>query len=110
MLIAKISPSANIVSQVTPFAFEQIGSEYMTIVANQYVPDSEYTNLSILFGVMSSPVLSDNPQPSPFVLKYDYPMSLTADDLSTWGTSDRELFNIVANKFGITILEFINIP
>ena len=110
MLIAKISPSANIVSQVTPFMFEQYAVEYMTAVANQYVLNAESTNFNVLFGDISAFVPSEQPQPEPFVLKYSYFLTLTSAQLSTWGTDDSELLEIIAAQLGVEILEFINIP
>ena len=110
MLIAKISPSANIVSQVTPFIFEQNAAQYMTAVANQYVPDAESTNFSVLFGDISASVPSEEPQPPPFLLKYSYPLTLTSAQLSTWGTDDDELLKIIAAQLEVEILEFINVP
>jgi hypothetical protein len=110
MLLAKISPSANIVSQVTPFIFDQNIAQYMTAVANQYVPDSESTNFNVLFGEISPPVPLEEPQPEPFILKYSYPLTLTSQQLSTWGTDDSELLEIVAAQLGVEILEFINVP
>jgi hypothetical protein len=110
MLLAKISPSANIVLQVTPFIFDQNAAQYMTAVANQYVPDAESTSFSVLFGEMSVPVPSEQPQPEPFVLKYSYPLTLTSEQLSSWGTDDSELLEIIAAQLGVEILEFINVP
>lgn len=110
MLLAKISPSANIVSQVTPFTFEQNAAQYMTAVANQYIPDAESTNFNVLFGALSEPVPSEEPQPEPFVLKYSYPLVLTSEQLSTWGTDDSQLLEIIAEYFGVEILEFVNVP
>lgn len=110
MLLAKISPSANIVSQMTPFIFDQNSAQYMTAVANQYVPDAESTNFTVLFGDISAPVPSEEPQPEPFVLKYSYPLTLTSEQLSTWGTDDSQLLDIIAEQFGVEILEFVNVP
>jgi hypothetical protein len=109
MLLAKISPSANIVLQMTPFIFEQNAAQYMTAVANQYVPNAESTIFDVLFGDISAPVPPDEPQPEPFVLKYSYKLTLTSEELSTWGTDDSELLEIIAAQFGVEILEFLNV-
>jgi hypothetical protein len=110
MLVCKISPSANIVSQMTPFEHSETIAEYMTAVANQYIPDAESTTFSVLFGNLVSPVPPDEPQPSPFTLLYNYSLTLTAEQLSSWGTDDSELLEIIAAQLGVEILEFINIP
>jgi hypothetical protein len=110
MLVCKISPSAKIASQVTPFEFSETFLQYMTAVANQYVPDAESTTFNVLFGNISAPVPPDEPQPAPFVSSYSYPLTLTAEQLSTWGTDDSELLEIIAAQLEVEILEFINIP
>lgn len=110
MLLAKISPAANIVTQVDPFQYTQTAALYMTAVANQYVPDAETTNFSVIFGNLVPPVPIEEPQPAPFTVLYTYPLTLTSAQLATWGTNDNELLEIIAEQLNTTILEFINIP
>jgi len=110
MLLAKISPSAVIVSQTSPFEHTETAASYMTAVANQYILDGESTNFNVLFGNLSAPVPDEEPQPQPFVLLYSYPLVLTAEQLANWGTDDSELLQIIAEQIGTTILEFLNIP
>jgi len=110
MLVCKISPSASIVSQLTPFEHLETSAPYMTVVANQYVPNADSTTFNIIFGNLVSPVPAEDPQPSPFIVLYTYSLTLTKAQLSTWGTDDDELLQIIANQIGTTILEFVNIP
>lgn len=110
MLFAKISPSATIASQLTPFTFAQLKGEYMTAIANQYAPNSEFTQFTVIFGNFSDPVPVTEPQPLKFVSLYSYNLTLTAQQLSSWGTNDAELLTIIAEDIGTTITEFVNVP
>jgi hypothetical protein len=109
MLYAKITPSAEIVAQTTPFEHSTTNAPYMSVVANPYVPDAEVTNFTISFGYSVLPVAPEEPQPSPYVFIYTYQLLLTKQELATWGTDDEELYEIVANKLGCSIVEFINV-
>lgn len=110
MLFAKISPKANIVSQTTPFAFDVQEAEYMSAVANQYIPNSPSTTFNVIFGKFSEPAPPDEPQPPLFVKMYSFSLVLTEEQLSTWGTNDDSLLEIVADVIGTQIVEFINVP
>jgi hypothetical protein len=107
MLLSKISPSAQIVSQATPFTSSVTVAPYMTVIANPYVPDAETTTFTISFAYKSDPVPPQDPQPAPYVFVYNYQLMLTKEELDTWGTNDEDLYQIVANKIGCSIIEFI---
>jgi hypothetical protein len=109
MLVGKISPTAKIVFQETPFIHDEKDVQYMTAIANQYVLDAESTTFNVLFGEIPAPVPPDEPQPEPFNVLYTYVLTLTSEQLSTWGTDDSSLLQIVAEELGVEILEFVNV-
>jgi hypothetical protein len=109
MLLAKITPTAEIVAQTTPFEHSTTNAPYMSVVANPYIPDAEITNFTISFGYSVPPAPLEEPQPSPYVFIYTYQLSLTKQELATWGINDEDLYEIVANKLGCSIVEFINV-
>jgi hypothetical protein len=109
MLLAKINPPAQIVAQTTPFEHSTTDAPYMSVVANPYIPDAEVTNFTLSFGYYEPPVGSEEPQPPPYVFIYTYQLPLTKQELATWGTDDEELYEIVVNKLGCSIVEFINV-
>lgn len=105
MILAKISPSASIYKQSTPFDYTLESAEYMSIYAPYYVPNSDTTNFIIQFGNIPIPV-NGEPSPPPFVSIYEMNISLTSDDLSIWGTDDKVLYSIVADKINIQIIGY----
>jgi len=109
MLLAKISPAAEIVVQTTPFEHSTTEASYMSVVANPYIPDAEVTNFTLSFGYSVPPTPPEEPQSPSYIFIYIYQLSLTNEELSTWGTDDEELYQIVANKLGCSIIEFINV-
>lgn len=105
MLVCKISPSARIVSQVTPFNYDTEIAEYMTIYAPNYILNADANTFVVEFGYI--PTLVDNqPSPPPFVCLYSMTIILTSDDLSSWGTDDKSLCEIIANKIGVKIISY----
>jgi hypothetical protein len=109
MLLAKITPPSEIVKQISPFEHSVTSASYMSVVASPYVPDAEVTNFIVSFGYYSPPVPEIEPQPSLYTFIYTYQLELTKDKLATWGTNDEELYEIVADVLGCSIVEFINV-
>lgn len=109
MLLAKIDPPANIVVQTSPFEHSVISAPYMSVLANPYIPNADVTNFILSFGHTVPPSPPEEPQLPLYIFVYTYQIQLTKEELSTWGTDDEELYEIIANKIGCSIVEFINV-
>jgi hypothetical protein len=105
MLLSKINPAAKKSVQNTPFESTIISLDFMTVIARPYILGSETTNFSVEFGT----VTEVDGVPSSFHSQYQTQVILTSDELSTWGTDDETLLNIIATKLNIDVLEFVNI-
>jgi len=53
MLLAKINPAAEKVTEVTPFSSTTISLEYMTAIARPYVAGATQTNFALEFGTIT---------------------------------------------------------
>jgi hypothetical protein len=106
MLIAKINPPAKKVIEVTPFTTTTEDLDYMTAIARPYIPGAEKTNFQVQFGTL---ILNDEGTPERFVNQNNTQITLTSEELTTWGTNDEVLLNLVSEKLGVEVLEFINI-
>jgi hypothetical protein len=103
MIIAKITPTATKVTQVTPFSSETKTLDYMTAVARPYVAGSSQTNFQISFGTVN---VNDKGDIVNFNNETNERLTLTSEELSTWGTNDESLLTIIANKLNVTISKF----
>lgn len=103
MIIAKITPTATKVTQVTPFSSETKSLDYMTAVARPYVVGSSQTNFQVSFGTLN---VDDEGNIVNFNNETNERLTLTSEELSTWGTNDETLLTIIANKLNVTISKF----
>jgi len=104
MLYAKISPAAEVVIQDGPFSTKVESLEFVTIFVINYAPGSESTIVVVRYG---KPEFR-NDSFLGFNASYNQNLTLTAEQLSTWGTDDTSLFEIVAENQGFEIVEFFN--
>lgn len=105
MIYAKISPYASIVKQNTPFDHITKIAEYMTIYAVRYIPNADVNSFIIEFGNITVPVEGE-PAPPPFISLYAMEIELNSQDLETWGTDDKALYEIVADKINVEIISY----
>jgi hypothetical protein len=105
MILAKISPHASIVKQSTPFDHVTEIAEYMTVYASPYIPNADVNAFIVQFGNIPVPV-DGEPAPPPFVSLYAMNIDLTSAELNSWGTDDRALFEIVAEKINVEIISY----
>lgn len=103
MIIAKITPTASKITQVTPFSSVTKTLDYMTAIARPYVAGASETGFQVSFGTVD--VDGDGK-----IVKYNNETNerlvLTSEELSTWGTNDETLLTIVAGKLNVTISKF----
>jgi hypothetical protein len=103
MLVAKITPPAKKVIEVSPFSSTTEELNYMTAIARPYVPGSESTNFQVQFGSLNS---NENTR---FSSQLNSQLNLTSEELSNWGTNDEVLLEIIANKLGVDVIEIIEV-
>jgi hypothetical protein len=79
----------------------------MTAIARPYAPGAEITNFQVQFGTL---VKNEEGVVQSFFNQLNTQVSLTKEELSSWGTNDDVLLTIVASKLGVTATEFIEVP
>jgi hypothetical protein len=102
MLLAKINPPAEKIIEITPFSSTTILLDYMTAIARPYSAGATKTNFVIEFGNITE----NEDIVTSFQSKTQTRLTLTSEELDTWGTNDEDLLVIVADKLGVTIEEF----
>jgi len=102
MLYGKINPTAKFAQQAGPFdAPSSIEAGHIAVIANRYIAGSSKTNFQVIFGnVVIDETISKFKEIS------SSSVELTSEELSTWGTDDKILLNLVANKIGTICEEF----
>jgi hypothetical protein len=107
MLIAKINPPAIKVVESTPFTSSTINLEFMTAIARPYIPGSNPTNFQLQFGNVN---LDENGQAISFNDQTSSQLTMTSEELVTWGTNDDVLLELIATKLGVSVLEIVEVP
>ena len=105
MLVTKINPSANKVTEVSPFSSTTQELSYMTAIARPYVAGATQTNFALEFGTITEVegVVTS------FQTRTQSNLTLTSDELSTWGTNDEVLLSIIAGKLNVSIESYVNV-
>ena len=103
MIIAEITPTAQQIITYTPFSSETVSLTHMTVWCRNYTPGSDDNIFTTQFGV---PVLNTEGEMKDITIGAQEGVKLTQAELSTWGSNDESLYNIVANKLGLTITSF----
>ena len=112
MIVAKISPAAQKIIQKTPFEQEVLSGEYMIVQCNKYVigslegtfNDENYFELK--FGNIKYEQNPDGSNGKPMLdTIVSQRLKLTTPEVANWGTDDSVIFDIIAQKLGITIVE-----
>jgi hypothetical protein len=106
MLIAKINPPAVKGVEASPFSSTTINLEYMTAVARPYVPGALTTNFQVQFGTVT---LDEKNVVRNFNNELNSQLTMTSEELITWGVNDDVLLDLIAAKLGVTVLETIEV-
>lgn len=106
MLYARINPNAIIYNMENPLNPTPVELDVFTVFAKQYGIGAKKINFEIQYGVVTIDI---NDKPIYFEKKISKFLRLTNEEISTWGVEDNTLLEIVANKIGTTITEFISI-
>ena len=102
MLLGKLSKAAEKVYKTTPFTTEIVTAEYISVTAQKFVIGAKDVSFELRFGKL---VLDEAGKPKEFEVVIRDSAKLTSEELSTWGTDDSIVLDLVAAKLGVTILE-----
>jgi hypothetical protein len=109
MLLAKINPAAEKVIQVTPFSSTTIYLDYMTAIARPYVAGATQTSFELEFGKINEFTGLDNVIVQSFQSIVQTNLTLTSEELSSWGTNDEVLLSIIAGNLNVSVESYINV-
>jgi len=105
MLLAKINPAAEKITEVSPFISTSITLDYMTAIARPYAAGATQTRFVIEFGEITEV----NGVVTSFNSKTQTNLTLTSEELSTWGTNDEVLLSIIAGKLEVIIESYVTV-
>ena len=110
MLAAKISPKAKKVVQVSPLETKEFTADYMAAKCTKLVIGggssfNDYTEFSLRFFNVKYDTNPDGSQGRAIMdLIMVHNVSFTQAELSSWGTDDSVVLDLLAQKLGFTIL------
>jgi hypothetical protein len=102
MIIAKLNPGISVTNQNSPFESPvAVTYDWMTTVVQRYIPGASNYNVNLVYGTVTMD--GTGTIPTKFKRVGAAPVELTAEEISTWGTNDTVLLEIVATKTNLTI-------
>ena len=105
MIYAKINPVATKVERIAPFSSTTITADTITAIARPYILGSDKTRFEVKYGNVT---LDENN----IVIKFNNILSsesiLTSEQLSTWGSDDSVVLNIIATSLGTSVTEILS--
>ena len=105
MLLGKISPAAVKIVEVNPFSSTTKSLDYISVIARPYVAGATNTNFNVNFGTITKDESGDV---TSFDVSSQTNVTMTSEELSTWGTDDQILLTLVATKIHTSVTEFAN--
>ncbi len=102
MLLGKLATPATKVYQNGAFSSTTATADYMVVSTQRFVIGDDKANFEIRFGN----IVTENDE-NRFDIVLREHLEMTSDELSTWGTDDSVLLDLIANKLGTTITEKI---
>lgn len=102
MLLGKLATPAVKVFQNGAFSSTTATAEYMIISTQRFVIGEEKTIFEVRFGN----IVTENDE-NRFDIVLREVIEMTSQELSTWGTDDSILLDLIATKLGTTITEKI---
>lgn len=106
MLFAKVSPQAQVLTQVSPFSSVTRNVEYMSAIARPYPLGAESVNFEVLFGDVT---FDENENPVMFQNVVTYNVTLESNQLSGWGVDDSYVLNQLASVLGTSVVSTLEI-
>jgi hypothetical protein len=110
MLIAEISPAAQIVTESNPFAPVTTEAAYMAAIARPYALGATTVNFQVTYGLLV-PATEGTPEgtlPS-FQGLFNTSVTLSGDQLTSWGIDDTIILEEIATVVGTTIVQTITV-
>jgi hypothetical protein len=110
MLIAEINPAAQIVTEANPFAPVTTEAAYMTAIARPYALGATTVNFQVTYGI-----LVPAPEGSPvgtlpsFQGQFNTSVTLSGDQISSWGIDDTIILDEIATIVGTTVVETLTV-
>lgn len=102
MLLGKLATPATKVYQNGAFSSTTATAEYIVVSTRRFVIGEDIINFEIRFGNI---VIENDENRFDIVLREN--IEMTSAELSTWGTDDSVLLDLIATKLGTTITEKI---
>jgi hypothetical protein len=111
MLIARINPPAKRIIQTGPFETKEFTGDLMILRCEKLtVGTNEDIEIEVRFGNVKYERNLDGSQGKALFDKvYRMNVSLTQQEAAGWGTDDSVLYDIVAQKLGLSVTEKIEI-
>lgn len=107
MLIAKISPAAQVITDSNPFAPVTVSADYMAAIARPYTLGATQVNFQVVFGTLTP---ADGETPAKFNGLLNSSVTLSGAQLESWGIDDSVILDEIATTYGADVLETITIP
>jgi hypothetical protein len=100
MLLGKLATPAIKVYQNGAFATTNATADYMSVTAQKFVIGESEVSFELRFGN----IITENEQERFDILLREN-IEMTSEELSTWGTDDSVLLDLVAVKLGTTLTD-----
>jgi hypothetical protein len=104
MLLGKLQNKATKVFQVSAFETKTETADYMVVKAD-YTIGASKVNFDVRFGN----IIEENGKER-FDILLRNNVSLTSEEIASWGTDDSVVLDIIASKFNNTIIEKVEKP
>lgn len=107
MIIAKINPVLTIATQQNLFnsTVGYITGSYMAATANQYALGIDKVNFRIAYGNCE---FDENGKAVSFTPIHSEGIQLEQADIQNWGTDDSVIYEVIAAKKGIAVVETVS--
>lgn len=102
MLLGKLSTQATKVYQNGAFNTTTATADYLNVSTEKYVIGASEVSFELRFGN----IITENEEERFDILLRDK-LTMTSEELATWGTDDSVLLDLIAQKLGNTITEKI---
>jgi hypothetical protein len=109
MIYGKITPTAKVVKQETPFTSTTVEAHYMGAVARPYSLGASKVDFEVIFGNLVTKTNSKGESIQQFERVIFTSAILTAAELADWGTDDTHALSAIATKLEIEVSDFITL-
>lgn len=106
MLLGKLNPVATKTYQITAFETQTVTGEYMSAKADRFVIGDSDVEFEVRFGNI---INKEDGTPDYFDIIMRDNVKLTSEELSTWGTDDSVVLDLIATKLGTTVIDKITV-